>query len=207
MANRYPTFLLTEFEKFLRNILSDIYDSSELKFEASGNFYSIAHSQFALRYNNAEWIVPFFIKKFEQQTDKRWIYWIGVTMKFSSTKEAEPHDVSLRFFLGEREDQITMIFRAEYSLKVQNHGQPHWHFHLIDEIEKTPDTYEAFTATTTESFEVKPELSFSSKFKDIHFSMAWRIKEGQFLDLSGNTMKWMQETLKYLKKEIQEVHS
>lgn len=204
MAKQQTTYLVTQFEKFLKNFLKNIFDTTKLEIISSGNVYTIGACkgmaiQFSSNNSRNEYIIPFYVK----DTDNPTYYYFGVSLEFPiNIKTAEPNLVSLRFFTGERDD-ICIIFRAEFQKdSSQDHGQPHWHFHFIEEKEKTFNNFEQYELSTSESFDTSVR---STEIMDIHFCMAWNLK-GYSTSLERNVLKWITDTISYVHSQLAYVH-
>src|SRR6185436_4332999 len=132
---------------------------------------------------------------------------MGLSLEFSSTiSSAEPNKISLRFFLSE-EENYTMLFRAEFCKEETQHSQPHWHFHFLEKEQKEQKETETFEEFDKKEFEEKPKTTFISKFKDMHFSMAWQHKKGHSPDFTRQILPWMQETIERIKEEVKYVYA
>lgn len=204
---QHSVSLVTELERFLKRSCSGLFDIRYLNLMSSGNVYTIGPcGGFAISFSGKnslrENILPFFIK--EETDGNKIIYYLGIMLSFPTEgKRAEPSLVSLRFFAGERTEDISLIFRAEFQKdSKEEHSQPHWHFQFVEEKEKVADNFEEFDLKSLQSFNGGtryPEINH------MHFCMSWNTK-GHSMDLTGNMLQWISETIAYVQSQLSYIH-
>lgn len=199
----HSIFLITELEKFLKRTCKGLFDINNLEIISSGNVFTIGPCNgIATMFSGKEYVIPLFIKP--ETDDKKIIYYLGLTLQFPvEGRRAEPSLVSIRFFTGARSEDISMIFRAEFQKdSKEEHSQPHWHFHFVEEKKQPAHNFEEFDLKAAEAFQAHTRYS---EINGIHFCMSWNTK-GHSLDLTDNVLHWIKETIFYVHAQLGYVH-
>lgn len=188
---------ITDLENYLKSFLTG-FDTKNLRLIQDGNLVFFDYVEECFKIDNREFVVPFFRNKVVN------IY-MGITLTFSSiySNTATPIDISLRYFLI-NENYTIKLFRAEYSRNVNNHCQPHWHFH-IEKEEKPSSSFDEFEKSEITGYE-NPNLNSAQSFIErIHFVMAWDGKSNivQF----DSSLNWVKTILTSIHEELNYAYS